>query len=122
MAGDALPLLDEPKAGRLTIQYGPTAATEVTENPPRFTWLPVIDDGASYVLRVSPDPEFPAAKTQVFQDIPWNFFTPDLTLDPGTYHWAYATWDPERVAPTSAWSSTRSFTVIDGIAETPLPA
>ncbi|MEM6466435.1 MAG: DUF4962 domain-containing protein, partial [Pseudomonadota bacterium] len=47
---------------------------------------------------------------------------PDVTLDPGTYHWAYATWDSEQGAPTSAWSSTRSFTVIDGIAETTLPA
>ena len=39
-----LPPLDEPKAGRLTIQYAPVAESELAENPPRFTWLPVLDD------------------------------------------------------------------------------
>ena len=86
MSATTLPLLDEPKAGRLTIQYRPTAETDVTENPPRFMWIPVIDDDARYVLRVSSDPKFPKADTQVFEDLPLNFFTPDTTLAPGSYH------------------------------------
>lgn len=121
MSATTLPLLDEPKAGRLTIQYSPTAETDVTENPPRFMWIPVIDDDAHYVLRLSRDPKFPKAKTQVYQDLALNFFTPDTTLQPGTYHWSYATWDAEIGAPSCDWSSTRSFTVNDGLAETPLP-
>ena len=64
MPAKTLLSLDEPKAGRLTIQYAPDAGTEVTENPPRFTWLPVIEDEAHYVLRVSADPAFPAKGTQ----------------------------------------------------------
>ena len=34
--------LDEPKAGRLNIQYAPADGVEVSENLPRFMWLPVI--------------------------------------------------------------------------------
>ncbi|PSL18897.1 DUF4962 domain-containing protein [Shimia abyssi] len=122
MPATALPLLDEPKAGRLTIQYGPDAETEVVENPPRFTWIPVIDDGATYVLRVSSDPDFPKSKTQIFEDLPLNFFTPDKVLPAGEYHWSYATWDKEVGAPSSTWSSTRTFSVAVGLAETPLPS
>ena len=51
-----------------------------TENPPRFTWLPVIEDEAEYVLRVSTDPEVSREDTQVFAHIPLNFFTPDVVL------------------------------------------
>ncbi len=120
MLTSALPTLDEPKAGQLTIQYAPVPETDVVENPPRFTWLPVIDDEARYVLRISQDPEFAKGKTKTFQDLPLNFFTPDTVLEPGTYHWSYATWDCERSAPSSAWSSTRSFTVAEGLPETPL--
>lgn len=120
MSATKLPLLDEPKAGRLTIQYDPTAETEVTENPPRFTWIPAIDDDAAYVLRVSTDPDFPKGKSQSFENLPLNFFTPDITFTPGTYHWSYATWDADTGAPSSTWSSTRSFTIADGLAETPL--
>ncbi len=122
MSANTLPLLDEPKAGRLTIQYSPTADTDITENPPRFMWIPVIDDDARYVLRLSTDPKFPKSGTQVFQDLPLNFFTPDATLLPGEYHWSYATWGEETSAPSSAWSNTRSFTVAKELAETPLPS
>lgn len=122
MPAPALPQLDEPKAGRLTIQYAPVADTDIVENPPRFTWIPVIDDDAVYALRVSSDPEFSKAKTQVFENIPLNFFTPDVVLAPGDYHWSYTTWDTAKGAPTSSWSSKRTFTITDGLTETPLPA
>ena len=120
MSATKLPLLDEPKAGRLTIQYSPTADTDVTENPPRFMWIPVVDDDARYALRLSTDPDFSNGNTQVFENLPLNFFTPDTTLEPAQYHWSYATWDGDAVA--SAWSTTRSFTIAVGLAETPLPS
>ena len=120
MSATKLPLLDEPKAGRLTIQYSPTADTDVTENPPRFMWIPVVDDDARYALRLSTDPDFSNGNTQVFENLPLNFFTPDTTLEPAQYHWSYATWDSDAVA--SAWSTTRSFTIAEGLAETPLPS
>ena len=119
MSATKLPLLDDPKAGRLTIQYSPTADTDVTENPPRFMWIPVVDDDARYALRLSTDPDFSKGNTQVFENLPLNFFTPDTTLEPAQYHWSYATWDGDAVA--SAWSTTRSFTIAAGLAETPLP-
>lgn len=121
MSASTLPALDEPNAGRLTIQYGPTAETDIVENPPRFTWIPVIDDDARYVLRISSDPTYPKDKTLVFDDIPFNFFTPDKVLEPGNYHWSYATCDPSSGAPTSGWSKNRSFKVGADLPETPLP-
>uniref|UniRef100_A0AAN0NJR1 DUF4962 domain-containing protein n=1 Tax=Yoonia rhodophyticola TaxID=3137370 RepID=A0AAN0NJR1_9RHOB len=120
MSAHALPPLDEPNAGRLTIHYAPTADTDVVENPPRFSWIPVVDDGARYVLRISSDPDFPKGQTQVFENLPFNFFTPDAVLAPGTYHWSYATWDTERGTPNSAWGTSRSFTVAADLPETPV--
>ena len=55
MPGATAPTLDEPRTGRLTIQYAPDAETPIVENPPRFTWLPVIEDEALYLLRLSQD-------------------------------------------------------------------
>ena len=116
----ALPKLDEPKAGRLTIQYAPDAESETTENPPRFTWLPVIEDEAEYVLRLSNDPAF-GKDTKVFANIPLNFFTPDVVLPAGQYHWSYAVCDGAG-KPVTGWSSTRSFTLTEDLPTSPLPS
>ncbi|ERP96677.1 hypothetical protein Q669_27865 [Labrenzia sp. C1B10] len=113
--------LDEPAAGRLNIQYAPGPGDRLVENPPRFTWLPVVEDEARYVLRVSTDPEYATATTLVFTRIPLNFFTPDSVLDPGTYHWSYAVWDDEKGVPATNWSASRKFVVPSGLPETPLP-
>ncbi|MBY6047879.1 DUF4962 domain-containing protein [Vannielia litorea] len=114
--------LDEPKAGRLTIQYAPEAQSEIVENPPRFTWLPVIEDEATYVLRVSRDPKFSAEATLTFAKVPLNFFTPNAVLEPGTWHWCYAVCDPVTGEPTTSWSTVRSFNVGQGLPESPLPS
>ena len=121
MLAKSLPALDEPKAGRLTIQYAPDGSIDIAENPPRFTWLPVIEDEATYVLRVSPEPDFPPKKTQTFAPLPLNFFTPDVTFPAGKYHWSYAVCD-ETGKPVTDWGTTRSFIVAEGLPETPLPA
>jgi len=117
-----LPMLDEPTTGRLTIQYSPTADTEITENPPRFTWLPTIEDGAEYVVRISSDTKYSTGNTQVFEGITLNFFTPDSTLAAGDYVWSYAVWSKDKSAPNSNWSSDRQFTIKDSLPETPLPS
>ena len=114
--------LDEPPAGRLTIQYGPTEATELSENPPRFTWLPVIEDEAEYILRIAPDASYAAKKTKTYSHLDLNVFTPDVALEPGSYVWSYATCDPQTGVPTSTWSKDRAFTVPEGLPETPLAA
>lgn len=116
----SLPVLDEPAAGRLTIQYAPTADTVIAENPPRFTWLPTIDDDAQYVVRIAPDDNYATESTHVFSAIPLNFFTPDTSLDAGRYVWSYAIWSPESAGPASAWSSNRHFTIEPDLPQTPL--
>lgn len=113
-------LLDEPKAGRLTIRYAPDTGTEIAENPPRFTWLPVIEDEAHYTLRISTDPGFAARDTRVFTRIALNFLTPDTVLPPGDHYWSYAVCDPVTGKPTTGWSVTRAFSVPDGLPQTPL--
>ncbi|WP_146589349.1 DUF4962 domain-containing protein [Puniceibacterium confluentis] len=117
-----LPPLDEPRSGRLTIQYQPDADTRTVENPPRFTWLPVIEDEARYVLRLSSDPGFDAKTTRTFAGIPLNFFTPDEVLAPGDYHWSYAVCDPVTGKPATGWSRPRTFSITADLPETPLPA
>ena len=82
-----LPLLDQPPAGRMMIQYAPDAQDQITENPPRFTWLPDIDDEACFVLRIE-GPDI----ARVYEDIPVNFFTPPDVLAEGDYAWSYAVW------------------------------
>ena len=122
MSGTDLPKLDEAKAGRLTIAYAPEGGQALAENPPRFMWIPVIDDDARYVLRVSSNADYPAKNTQIYENIPLNFYTPDTTLAPGEYRWSFATWDAETSSPSSTWSEDRTFEVTDGLPETPLPS
>lgn len=114
--------LDEPAPGRLTTAYRPEAGDDIAETPPRFSWLPDIEPGAAYVLRLSHDADFPANATRTFRDIPFNFFTPDAPLEPGRWHWSYAEADPATAEPRSAWSRTRSFDLPEGLPETPLPS
>ena len=105
--------LDQPPAGRMMIQYSPDETTEIVENPPRFTWLPEIDDDARFALRISGK-----SGEQIFPDIRINFFTPPETLSTGDYTWAYAVWgDGEQ---KSGWSVERKFSISDGLPETPL--
>lgn len=112
--------LDEPQAGRLMIRYAPTPETEIAENPPRFSWLPVIEEEALYTLRVSTDPAFPKGKTTEYTRISLNFFTPDTPLAPGDYHWSYAVCDAKAGAPVTSWSVTRQFHLPDDLPQTPL--
>lgn len=106
--------LEEPSAGNLTVQYGPTEHAAIEENPPRFVWLPELDAQARYAVRVA---GASLDEPLIFSDIANNFFTPDRVLAPGTYTWAYAVWSDGAVA--SDWSSERSFTLAEGLPECP---
>ncbi len=116
------PPLKEPKAGLLGVPYAPDLETTIVETPPRFSWVPVADEGVHYVLQVSTDRGFSSTATSTFEDIPYCFFTPDVPLSPGAYHWRYAAWDRTAKRPASGWSKVRSFHVPEGLPETPLPA
>ncbi len=117
-----LAYLDEPAAGGLTISYRPQAGDRITENPPRFSWLPVLDEDARYVLRISRSEQFADAETTLYTNIPLNFHTPDKALAPGDYVWSYAEWSADAGAPISQWSKTRTFRVEEELPQTPLPA
>ena len=117
-----LAVLDEPASGRLTIQYSPDSDTQIVENPPRFTWLPTIEDDACYVVRVAPDKQYEQSSTHTFTSIPLNFFTPNSLLSPGSYVWSYALWSDAKQSHISNWSSDRHFTVSAELPETSLPS
>lgn len=112
--------LEQPLAAPLTTQYKPAEGASVTENPPRFSWLPVIDSGARYALRASRNPDFPAGDTYEFTGIDLNFFTPDRPFEPGHYFWNYATCDASGSGVTSTWSKAREFNIAEDLPQTPL--
>ncbi len=115
-----LQYLDEPKPGTLTIGYQPAGESSV-ENPPRFSWLPALNDDARYVVRISSDAGFAPERTLVFDNIAWNFFTPDTALEPGSYCWSFALWNDAEKRAASDWSSVREFSLKPGLPETALP-
>ncbi|PYG26409.1 DUF4962 domain-containing protein [Pelagimonas varians] len=110
--------LDQPRAGRLNIQYAPVDGVVMAENPPRFMWLPVVEEEATYVLRVARDDSYTDA--HVFSDLPLNFLTPDVVFEPGEYVWSYAVWDAKAKGPATEWSKNRSFSIAEGATEVPL--
>jgi len=111
--------LDQPAAGRLTISYAPADGAAAMENPPRFTWLPVVEEEARYTLRLSRNPEFPEGETVMFTDLDLNFLTPDRVLEPGMWHWSYAVWNN---GPATEWSVARRVEVAADLPLSPLPA
>ncbi|MDF2934915.1 MAG: alginate lyase [Paenibacillaceae bacterium] len=114
----AAPLF-QPHNGVLDVAYAPEEHTEITENPPRFTWMPAALEGGSYHLQLSADPGFTPEATREYAGIPYNLFTPDDVLAPGSYYWRYALEGESGVL--SEWSKIRAFTVAPGLPETPLP-
>ncbi len=118
---DAVPILDEPRAGKMNIGYQPDQNTDIVENPPRFTWMPVIEDEATYAIRISTDNNYAKDNTRVFENISINFFTPDEALPPGSYFWSYAVWSNEKQGALTTWSESRQFNLVDGLPNTPIP-
>ncbi|MBX2838222.1 MAG: DUF4962 domain-containing protein [Gammaproteobacteria bacterium] len=110
-------LLDEPRAGRLTIGYSPIEGDDIVENPPRFTWLPVLEDGAHYALRIQSNN---SDQQWSFDKLPLNFFTPDVALPAGNYSWAYAVCDAITGELITNWSSERTFHLSERLPITPL--
>ena len=113
--------LDEPRATSLTLRYQPDAES-VSENPPRFAWLPTLDESQPYVLRLATDEQFTPAATTTFTDVKHTYFVPPQALSAGQYWWGYAVWDVYTQQPASQWSRSRTFTVPEGLPPLPLPS
>jgi hypothetical protein len=117
--------LYQPQSGILTVQYAPNEQTILIENPPRFTWIPAQLEHDSYVLQYSGSPQFEPAQTVTVNPVPYNLYTPDAVVAPGTYYWRYAllldnTDSAQGEAAQTEWSEVRRFTVPQGLPETPL--
>lgn len=108
-------ILPEIEESLLTIKYAPDQ-TVISENPPRFTWVPVSEKDMPYKLQLARNDDFQDGKTEVIRAIPYNFFTLDHTLEPGTYFWRYSIDSEEEYT----YSRVRSFTVSSNLPETPL--
>ncbi|MDQ0891732.1 hypothetical protein QFZ81_006820 [Paenibacillus sp. V4I9] len=112
--------LYEPQSGVLTVQYEPNEQTVLLENPPRFTWIPAQLEHDRYVLQISHSEAFSQADTQTIKPIPYNLYTPDDALTPGTYFWRYALLQVD--GSQTVWSLVRRFEVPADLPETPLPS
>ena len=100
--------LEQPATGRLTLQPSPNPLTVLSENPPRFSWIPDIDAGARYALRLrATDGAEPGAI--IASGLRLNFHTPACCLPPGRYAWSYALWSEANTAPVSQWSTELEF-------------
>ncbi|WP_179223788.1 DUF4962 domain-containing protein [Paenibacillus tyrfis] len=113
--------LYEPQSGGLTVQYAPDEQTVLTENPPRFTWIPAQLEHDRYVLQISRSAAFAEEETETVGPVSYNLYTPDRPLEPGTYYWRYALLTDNEAGRT-AWSRVRRFAVPEGLPETPLPS
>ncbi|WP_273126922.1 DUF4962 domain-containing protein [Bacillus weihaiensis] len=105
----------QPVSGILDVKYAPDEQTELIENPPRFTWMPVQLENDQYRLQISKSEDFSADQTDTFQPIPYNFYTPNKALEAGTYFWRYSLVDSE------SWSDVRTFYVPENLPNTSLP-
>ncbi|MCR8633559.1 DUF4962 domain-containing protein [Paenibacillus radicis (ex Xue et al. 2023)] len=120
--------LYQPQSGVLTVQYAPNEQSILIENPPRFTWIPAQLEHDRYVLQYSRSSQFNTEDTVTVLSIDYNLYTPDHVLEPGVYYWRYAlllekeegTAVPDELAFQTEWSTIRSFTVTEGLPETPL--
>ncbi|WP_168928987.1 DUF4962 domain-containing protein [Paenibacillus dokdonensis] len=113
--------LYQPLSGDLTVQYQPSEEIRLSENPPRFTWIPAKLEDDRYTLEISPSPDFDQGETKVYGPLPYNFFTPDEALPPGIYYWRYALVEGSGAdASQSEWSRVRRFEVPDDLPKTPL--
>jgi len=82
---------------------------DIHENPPRFTW-PLVEPKMPYTLTIAKDALF-ADVTDVIENIPYNFYTPEKPLPPGEYYWKVNVDD----AP-------RKFVIGQNLPTTPLPS
>jgi hypothetical protein len=108
----------QPVSGILDVKYAPDETTELIENPPRFTWLPVQLENDQYCLQISKNKDFLPEQTETIQPVPYNFYTPNTAMEPGTYYWRYALLDTVE----QNWSEARKFNIPENLPDTAIPS
>lgn len=106
--------LYEPNSGILTVKYLPEDEI-VSENPPKFSWLPATEDNNGYTLEISQTDSFENALT--YKNININFFSPDKCLAVGKWFWRYSV----QAGSKPLYSKIRCFTVSGECTNTPQP-
>ncbi len=109
--------LYEPPASIISIKYKPDNEV-ITENPPRFMWVPPFDEDVNYKLQISTSNDFPDDCTKTYTGIPYNFFTLSEPLKPARYFWRYSVDDS---VGEYSYGETRTFEVSNDAVETPIP-
>lgn len=79
--------------------YDRPAGCVSTENPARFTWMPLAQDEAPYRIEVYRD----GRTAYCFDGIAYNFYTPDCVMEPGAYTYRVFSKNGE-VVPEKAFS------------------
>jgi Heparinase II/III-like protein/Domain of unknown function (DUF4962) len=108
----SLPPLHEATPAFLTVAYQPAEGSTSAENPPRFAWLPDVDEGAAYLLDVQPvDAPANTPGSEPFQAHTGalNFHAPAHLLAPGQWRWRYCLWNAAEARAASGWSCWRTF-------------
>lgn len=105
--------LQQPIPELLNVQYCPDSTLQ-SENPPRFTWMPSNEENGPYRLEIAQDAKFETGK-KVFQNISYNFFSPDTCLENGNYFWRYTLEEGGY-----DYSAVREFTIDDSAHKDPV--
>ena len=97
--------------------YRPVDGAEVAMNPPSLTWIHE-GNASTYEVEWSRNADLQGAAT--VQGLPFNTYTHNEPLKPGTYHWRYRFFTSKGIP--SNWSRTRSFSVSTNAIEFPMPS
>jgi len=104
----------EPVAGE--VGYRPADGSTNAFNPPSWIWLHE-RDAKTYTIQWGKDRELRFGAVQA--DTPWNTYTHNAVLAPGTYYWRYRFTNGK--GATSDWSKVRSVAVTDASVAFPMP-
>lgn len=104
----------EPVAGE--VGYRPADGSTNAFNPPSWIWLHE-KDAKTYTIQWGKDRDFRVGAAQA--ETPWNTYTHNSVLAPGTYYWRYRYTDGKGAA--SDWSKSRSVTLTEKAVAFPMP-
>lgn len=105
----------EPESGILTVKYQPDNEN-VSENPPRFSWLPANEKNGIYTIDIAKDEAF-TKDVITYKNINTNFFSPDVYLQNGQWFWRYSISSTEK----PLYSKVRQFTINDNAVKSAVP-
>lgn len=110
------PRISNREPARDEVGYRPADGSTNALNPPSFIWLHE-KEAKAYTVQWARDRELRFGAAQA--DTPWNTYTHDAVLSPGTYYWRYRFTDGK--GGTSDWSAVRSVTIPQGAVAFPMP-